>query len=164
MDFFDRPSLEIMSRALDGLSARHNALLDNIANAETPDYKRVDVKFEDQLSTMIKQSEAEENIKMENSKDQNVTGLVFIPNSLMPNDITTDDSTSLIKVNVTNDIDFKPEIITDEKTPSAKDNGNNVNIEAEMVELAKNGTKYEALATLEQKMFSGTTDIIKGTS
>jgi len=35
--------------ALDGLAARHRSIAANLANSETPGYKRVDVAFEGQL-------------------------------------------------------------------------------------------------------------------
>lgn len=39
--------------ALDGLSTRHAAIADNIANVNTPGYKRKEVPFEDALSRAV---------------------------------------------------------------------------------------------------------------
>lgn len=39
----------IMQRALDGAWARHELLANNVANAETPGYKRLDYDFRSQL-------------------------------------------------------------------------------------------------------------------
>lgn len=39
----------LLNGALDGLAARHRAFAQNIANVETPGYKAIDVRFEDQL-------------------------------------------------------------------------------------------------------------------
>lgn len=39
----------IMQRALDGAWARHELLANNVANAETPGYKRLDYDFRGQL-------------------------------------------------------------------------------------------------------------------
>src|ERR1041385_5872410 len=40
--------------ALDGLSARHAAISDNIANVNTPGYKRKEVPFEDALAHAVR--------------------------------------------------------------------------------------------------------------
>ena len=40
----------IMQRALDGAWRRHEALANNVANAETPGYKRVDLDFRSHLA------------------------------------------------------------------------------------------------------------------
>lgn len=42
-------AFQAAAAALDGLSARHAAIADNIANVNTPGYKRKDVLFEAQL-------------------------------------------------------------------------------------------------------------------
>ena len=39
--------------------------------------------------------------------------------------------------------------------------GNNVNVEAEMMDMAKTGIQYNILSTLEGKMFQGLSDVIK---
>lgn len=45
-----------MAKALDGLAARHKALAANVANAETPGYRRIQVEFEEQLRNALEQS------------------------------------------------------------------------------------------------------------
>ena len=158
MDFFSKPAIEVTTLALDGLAARHNALISNISNAETPGYKRVDVKFEDQLSNIIQRDKLSEQIKDENSLDNGpgTPGLMFIGNSLIPHGVGFSEDQSVNNYNY-----FKPEVVADDNAPlDAK--GNSVNIESEMVELAKNGTKYEALSTLQQKEFGSLSEIIKG--
>ncbi len=45
-----------MAKALDGLAARHKALAANVANADTPGYRRIQVAFEDQLRNALEQS------------------------------------------------------------------------------------------------------------
>ena len=54
---------------------------------------------------------------------------------------------------------FKPSIIIT-NDPAQSANGNNVNIEMEMAELAKNGMKYNALAALQAKAFKGLSEVI----
>ncbi|MGC8668610.1 MAG: flagellar basal body rod protein FlgB [Chthonomonadales bacterium] len=49
-------AFQAASAALDGLSARHAAIADNIANVNTPGYKRKDVVFEAQLAEALQSS------------------------------------------------------------------------------------------------------------
>jgi len=49
-------ALQAAAAALDGLSARHAAIADNIANVNTPGYKRKDVLFEAQLEEALETS------------------------------------------------------------------------------------------------------------
>lgn len=44
---------EVLTASLRGLNARNTALANNIANAETPGYKRVDVSFESALADAV---------------------------------------------------------------------------------------------------------------
>ena len=46
-----------MTKALDGLWTRQEAISDNIANFETPGYKRKVVSFEDQLISAINEND-----------------------------------------------------------------------------------------------------------
>ncbi|MDD3013189.1 MAG: flagellar basal body protein [Candidatus Gastranaerophilales bacterium] len=157
MDLISKSAIEITTLALDGLLARHKVLSSNIANAETPGYKRTDVKFEDQLDKIIVNEDAKQKEKEEYSRS-----LMYYPNSLSsagqinmqdnfidPNRIT---KTAYQK--------FNPEII--QSDANAKPNGNNVNIEHEMAQLSQNGMKYNALAHLQEKMFKGMLEAIKG--
>lgn len=56
---------------------------------------------------------------------------------------------------------FKPKLIIS-SDPTQEGSVNNVNIEMEMAELAKNGMKYNALAHLQQKAFQGMQRLITG--
>ena len=44
--FPDDLTVDVLTAALHGYGARHAALANNLANAETPGYKRIDVSFE----------------------------------------------------------------------------------------------------------------------
>ena len=45
--------IDLVNRALDGLSARQQAIAGNIANVDTPGYKRRDVDFESSLQAYL---------------------------------------------------------------------------------------------------------------
>ena len=50
---FDSVSINALSSALEGLSARQNAIANNIANVNTPGYKARVVSFESQLAASV---------------------------------------------------------------------------------------------------------------
>lgn len=127
MDIMGQRSIEIASLAMDGLSARHKAIASNIANADSPNYKRVDVSFEDQLRKIIETDDKEHKRKF-NGKQEN----------------------SESNKNDFNFSDFNPETIISKEDGTGK---NNVDVEREMADLSKNGTRYNALAILQQKAF-----------
>ena len=47
---FDSSPVNVLERALTGSSLRHKVISNNIANVNTPGYKRVDVSFEQELA------------------------------------------------------------------------------------------------------------------
>jgi flagellar basal-body rod protein FlgB len=108
-DFFSDITSTALSKTLDAASARQRTIANNIANVETPGYKRRYVQFEEELKAAL-QGGGRDRVRRAVS---NLT------------------STEL----------------TDAISPSRSD-GNNVNIDAEMADLAKVGLKHRAAATL----------------
>lgn len=144
MDLINTRTIELAARGLDGLSARHKAITSNIANADTPDYKRVDVSFEDQLEKIINTENFKENQRLQNSADNKTKS----PLSVNYNQAFMELS------------DFNPQTIeSTENPPNTK--GNTVNIEQEMSALTKNGMSYNALATIQAKAFKSLSEMIK---
>ena len=91
---------------------KNEAIANNIANVNTPNYKRETVEFEDLLKSAM-------------------------GNALMPM-TRTDEKHMPIAQNL------EPKVIKERGTSFRKD-GNNVNIDVEMAELAENQIKYEAI-------------------
>jgi flagellar basal body rod protein FlgB len=56
---------------------------------------------------------------------------------------------------------YKPQLVTDIYSGSDH-HGNNVELEREMMDLSKTGTKYTVLSNLERRQFSGLSEIIRG--
>lgn len=106
-------NIDFYKKALDGTWERNKVITHNMANENTPNYKRKIVTFEDQLKKSIL---------------NNKTSLV------RTNDKHIDIKTSR----------FTPRI-TEDKTLSYRIDGNNVNIDVEAAELAKNTIMYDAL-------------------
>lgn len=60
MDLFTNTLSASMAKSLDGLWMRQEAISDNIANFETPGYKRKVVSFEDELAFAISGNDSED--------------------------------------------------------------------------------------------------------
>lgn len=104
--------INMFDKALTASWMKNQAISNNIANVNTPNYKRETVEFEDLL----------------NSAMANGTGtMVRTHEKHMP---------------VANNVD--PKIVKEKNTSFRKD-GNNVNIDTEMAELAENQIRYEAI-------------------
>jgi len=69
-----------LAKSLDGLAERHRAIASNIANVETPDYKRVKISFENELRKALQEpSESQaksaiRNVQAEMSQDYETPG------------------------------------------------------------------------------------------
>jgi flagellar basal-body rod protein FlgB len=57
--------------------------------------------------------------------------------------------------------DFKPQYVTDVYSGSNSD-GNNVELEREMMDLSKTGTKYLVLSNLARRQFQSLSNVIRG--
>ena len=57
--------------------------------------------------------------------------------------------------------DFKPQYVTDVYSGTNAD-GNNVELEREMMDLSKTGTKYLVLSNLARRQFTTLSEVIKG--
>lgn len=148
MDLTTR-AMDVTKLALDGLIQRQQAIASNTANVMTPDYQRKDVVFEDQLQEMLKKDNVKREIKAINS--------AYYAHSSLDTVMPAKD----LKLLTQNSFDgYKPEIIRDYSAVNPE-TGNNVNIEAEMMDMAKVGIQYNTLSTLEGKMFENLTNVIK---
>lgn len=124
---FNNPLLE---RALNASWLRNEAISENIANVDTPGYKRKDVNFQDYLNAAMK-------------KD----GLTGVATNAKHIPIGNDDDDS-------NDGDSSgPQMVQDYSDTTMRMDGNNVDIDTEMAELAKNQILYNAYASLLNKNY-----------
>ncbi|MFQ3549985.1 MAG: flagellar basal body rod protein FlgB [Armatimonadota bacterium] len=108
-DFLSDITSKVIVKTLDASTLRHKAIANNIANAETPGYKRSQVVFETELARIM-------------------SGL----------------SKESINEGVSN---LTPVRQTDLFSPS-NFNGNNVNIDAELTDLARNAMLFQAATVL----------------
>lgn len=122
MGLFD--SISLMEKLLDAKWLRNRILSNNIANADTPGYKRSDVSFEEVLK--------------KNMEQENVLPL------------TTTHKNHISNIKTVSDI--KPRVFLQNDTTLRNDR-NNVDIDKEMVELTKNTLSYNMTADQLQRAF-----------
>jgi flagellar basal-body rod protein FlgB len=123
------PPEMVLETALSAASMRHKVLSNNIANVNTPGFKRSDVLFEDKLAAALEQSSAQ----------LTQTNEMHMPGSQM---------------------EFMPAIVTENNT-SVRSDGNNVDIDSEMANVAENDLYYQSVATVLTKYFSMLSSAIK---
>ena len=122
-----------------GISAlmdRYNATAGNIANAGTPNYLAKEVSFEDNLRRIQEHLRYNTEAELVNTNENHIS--------------TTATSVYQTKIEFS---EPERDFIT---------NNNTVDLEREMLTLAKTGMKYRAVATIGRKFFDGLTSIIQG--
>lgn len=158
MDLISSRTIDITKYAMDGLMLRQKAITANTANVMTPDYTRKEVDFENQLKEMVEKDDLKRYIKGQNSIQYNPTSIDMAVGFNQPEGLTPQKAKYL-----QSDVygQYSPQI-TDDMASDASDNGNNVDLEKEIMDMAKVGTQYTILSNLEQRAFKNVSDIIKG--
>jgi len=150
--------MDITKFALDGLMLRQQAITANTANVMTPDYQRKEVEFENQLKEIVEKDDLKVYIKEQNSIKYNPSSIDLAVGFNQPQGLTPQKAKYL-----QSDIysQYNPQI-TDDTISDISDSGNNVNLEKEIMDMAKVGTQYTILTNLEQRAFKNIADVIKG--
>ena len=120
--------INVLDKAADASWVRNDVLANNIANADTPNYKRKDVQFETYLSNAVAGTD---------SLDETVANI----------DLSTLESTTY----------------TEQAGLSYREDGNNVDISTENVELAKNQLEYYTLMNSVNQEFGRLKSAMKTT-
>ena len=123
--------------ALDGLSARQRVIADNVANVDTPDFKASRVTFEQSLK------QAYGRLKAGDARMFKVQDGVAGPDQ--------------------DQISVTPQTVTLQNTTRRND-GNNVDIDEEMLELTNTNVTYNALIQMTSARLSGLRNVINGGS
>lgn len=132
MDLFLNPAMVYCKKGLDAGSLRQRVIANNIANVNTPHFKKSTVAFENLLKNIL----GKESIRMRTSSDRHLGGAAALT-GLYPEVKQVD-------------------------TNSMRNDGNNVDIEEEMVNLAANGIQYQATARQLSDMYSILSYVITG--
>ena len=159
MDLITSRTIDILKLGMDGLMDRQQAISSNIANVMTPDYQRKEVAFESQLAEIIEREDLKDYIKSQNSIEYVPPNIDAFTGEVHTYRIPTQQEKAYLMTDSTED--FKPQYVTDVYSGSNSD-GNNVELEREMMDLSKTGTKYLVLSNLARRQFSTLSDVIKG--
>ena len=151
MDFINSLTTDSMSKALDGLSKRQRAISGNLANADTPQYKRRDVSFEGALNQAIKVQRNQGDQHLHPQSNDEMMGLKT----------TRSGHFNIGDFNVTNLNDVSMDIEEQDNVEYRKD-GNSVDVESEMVQLAKNTQRYNAITTMQTRNYRTLKSMIGG--
>lgn len=125
--------ISILEKALSAASLRHKVISNNIANVNTPKFKKSEVSFENQLELAMSPPRTpiarthERHLPLKSSSASNVEPTI---NTVTTTSFRTDD--------------------------------NNVDIDSEMAGLAKNTIYYNAVADRINKYFSNIKSVING--
>lgn len=125
--------IDIQKRALDASWLRQSVIANNIANVNTPGYKRQDVEFESMLQDYL----AGRRMSMNATHANHFDSKAKIAGSLQP-------------------------VINTDRSTSFRIDGNNVNIEVEGANQAQNTIKYNAMTKQVNAQISRLKAAIKG--
>ena len=159
MDIISSRTIEITQLGMNGLLERQQAISSNIANVMTPDYQRKEVAFESQLAKIIEGEDLKDYIKGQNSLEYVPPNVDVFTGEVHRFRTPTLQEKAYLQANLYEE--FKPQYVTDVYSGSNSD-GNNVELEREMMDLSKTGTKYLVLSNLQRRQFSELSQVIKG--
>jgi len=126
--FLNNEIFSTITSGLDTAAFRHALIANNLANVETFDYKRKDVNFNGLLKSMISNSRDDTKLAKTSGNHMNIGA--------------SDSKFSHYGMYITS-----PRTTKEDKT------GNNVNIDMEMAQMAKNTLYYETVTELMSRRF-----------
>lgn len=132
----------VIQKTLDAAALQHEVISNNIANVNTPYFKRSEVEFRDELAA----------------------ALLRPPAAAPPMGLTVTQP-GHIQVDVGQRIagsveSIKPKVLVREDT-TLRNDGNNVDIDVEMAKLAQNTLLYNAFAQLASLKLAGLRNVIR---
>ncbi|MDR3271832.1 MAG: flagellar basal body rod protein FlgB [Peptococcaceae bacterium] len=117
LNYLDGFPLRALETGLDASSLRQKILADNIANVDTPGFKRSDVNFPEVMATVWEGQPVQ-------ALPLKLTSVKHLPGVQISQSPVVQDTSTILR-----------------------NDGNNVDIEQEMTNVAKNGLYYEGLTT-----------------
>ena len=139
MKIFDNTKIPVLSKALNAYALRHKAISSNIANIATVGYRTQSVSFEEQLTGVITSSQVETATTNPNHMRASVAQI---------------DQASPVLIDATRDGDMDVD-------PTAS-GVNDVDIDREMTELAKNQLRFKFASRLLGDSFRSLQKSIRG--
>ena len=114
------PNFDYLSRGLEAANMRHEVISNNIANVNTPNFKRSAVNFEDLLAKELNIGDNKNKLKLVRTNDRH------------------------LPVGVSGKVHG---VIEEDNSTTMRVDNNNVDIDKEMAGLAKNQLYYNAMST-----------------
>lgn len=134
--FFGNPTVDFLAKSLDTRTVAHKAFANNLANVNTPGFKGTHVAFKDQLMRAYR--EESDTLPLKTTFGQHISnGVPF----------TLDD--------------VRAQLIVDPLT-SMRPDGNNVDIDQQMANMAQNTMEINALTRLVSDKMRGIRQVIEG--
>lgn len=130
--WLDGPVFEVLKKGLEASSLRHQVLANNAANVDTPNFKRSDVDFQAILGTAL--GKQEDTLPLKQTSPSHLPGLSEGEGAAVKQDWTT----------------------------SLRNDGNNVDIDREMTNVAENGLYYNSLTQAISSQLQLLRTVIKG--
>ena len=127
-------TISILAKALDLRSRKHDVIVSNIANMDTPNYKAFDLIVEEEMNRAVG---AERKLKLKKTRPDHLSAQKSLSDGLQ------------IK-------------IADPPRFSLRGDGNTVDIDRSMANLAENSLMYNAAARIIYKKFQGLKSAIQG--
>jgi len=112
--------VSLLQNAMDGSSMQNTVISNNIANVNTPGYKKQTVTFQEELEKTIGQTNKQ--LQLKRTRDKHLSGQKTVDRSIA-------------KINKNNDTKLR-------------NDGNNVDIDMELAALAENTLYFNSLAQL----------------
>ena len=129
---FTRMGVEKLSLALNTASVRNDVIAENIANADTPGYKAKDLKFYDVMNEALGKGKK---LPLARTDEQH---LPSANRALNPS-----------------------EYVYEQNNPSVRNDGNDVNHDYEMSQMAENSIRYQMLAQFTAGKFTKIKEILQ---
>ncbi|NNF99207.1 MAG: flagellar basal body rod protein FlgB [Desulfobacteraceae bacterium] len=124
-----------LEKTLDIRARKHEVILSNIANADTPNFKAFDIVFKEEI---VKGGPRSNTIGMTRTHDSHLTPPGSNPHAIIPKRIDSPDM------------------------PTFRGDGNTVDIDVEMGKLSKNDLMYSASTQILASKFQSLKNVIKG--
>lgn len=140
MKLFEATKIPVLGRALDAYSLRHKAIATNLANITTPGYRAQHVTFEEQLQGAL--------------GPDGLTGAATHPNHIP----IGQNSVATVQPAVE-----QQDAVSNPRQDAMASGLNNVDLDQEMAELAKNQIRFRFSARLLSETFRGLQKSIRGT-
>ena len=121
---------KLLEKALDGLSLRQQAISNNVANVDTPNFKATEVSFEEDLKSALKQQPSTDVLEMRVSDARHIGSQASV------------------------DIDTISPRAQQLLTTSMRNDGNNVDVDREMTRLAETQLFFQATTQLINVKFN----------